>query len=393
MKNNRREFIKQTGLAGLALSTTGTKPVMDTLISTNSSSTGIRLLSPVDGDMLNSYDGVSTDGYLLTNVKITAPVGHEIQVNGVAASFTDGVYTAEIRLKNYQNVIQVKDVTSKESKKITVFWLKKIVNKYRLSLDDNIWFLQDISKNANRYRSIFENPYLSLFKQVHDTYGTKIHFNIYYQTEGFDLSQMTDKFKNEWKENAGWIKLNFHALQNDPDRPYINAGYDEVKRDCDMVMDQIRRFAGEEMLGPVTTLHWGEATVEGCRALRDSGYKGLSGYFNVDDTEPVSYYLNMDQRRNLNNRFIWRDNKEGIIFTRIALVINTVRLEEIVPYLEGLRSDSHKPAYIDLMIHEQYFYPFYVAYQPDYGIKVMTAVKWAIDNGFQPAFLSECIFD
>jgi len=147
------------------------------------------------------------------------------------------------------------------------------------------------------------------------------------------------------------------------------------------------------MLGPVTTLHWGETTVEGCRALRDSGYRGLSGYFNVDDSEPVSYYLNMDQRRNLNNRFIWRDNQEGIIFARIALVINTVKLEEIVPYLDGLRSDSHKPAYIDLMIHEQYFYPFYKDYQPDYGKKVMTAVKWAVDNGYQAAFLSECIFD
>jgi hypothetical protein len=393
MKNNRREFIKQTGLAGLAFGTTGTKPVMDNLISGNSSNANIRFLSPIDGDMLSSYDGVLIDGCLLTKVKIAAPAGCDIQVNGIGATFADGIYTAEIRLKDYKNVIEATDLKSMESQTITIFWLKKIVNKYRLSLDDNIWFLQDISNNASRYKSIFENPYLSLLKKVHDTYGTKIHINVYYQTEGFNLSQMTDKYKNEWKENAGWLKLNFHALQNDPDRPYIHAGYDEVKRDCEMVMEQIRRFAGEEMLGPVTTLHWGEATVEGCRALRDCGYTGLSGYFNMDDPDPVSYYLNIDQRRHINNRFIWRDNKEGIIFARIALVINTVELEQIVPYLDGLKSDFHKPAYVDLMIHEQYFYPFYVAYQPDYGQKVLTAVKWATDNGYQPAFLSECIYN
>ena len=46
-----------------------------------------------------------------------------------------------------------------------------------------------------------------------------------------------------------------------------------------MVKEQIRRFAGDELMGPVTTLHWGEATVEGCRALRDSGYTALAGYF------------------------------------------------------------------------------------------------------------------
>jgi hypothetical protein len=204
---------------------------------------------------------------------------------------------------------------------------------------------------------------------------------------------MTDKYKNEWTENSGWLRLSFHALQNEPDKPYIHADYNEVKRDCEMVLKQIRRFAGEELTGPVTTLHWGEATVEGCRALRDAGYTGLAGYFNVDDPEPVSYYLDEEKRRHVNNRFIWRDNREGIIFARMALVINTLKLEQIVPYLDDLRSNSHKPAYVDLMIHEQYFYPFYEAYQPDYRQKVLTSVKWAVDNGYQPAFLGECIFN
>ena len=159
-----------------------------------------------------------------------------------------------------------------------------------------------------------------------------------------------------------------------------------------MVNEQIRRFAGEELTGPVTTLHWGEATVEGCRALRDTGYRALAGYFNVDDPDPVAYYLDEEKRRHVNNRFIWRDNREGIIFTRMALVINLLKLDEIVPYLDDLRSNSHKPAYVDLMIHEQYYYPFYKDYQPDCKKKVLTSVKWAADNGYQPAFLSECIF-
>jgi hypothetical protein len=76
----------------------------------------------------------------------------------------------------------------------------------------------------------------------------------------------------------------------------------------------------------------------------------------------------------------------------MALVINTLPMEKILPWLEGLRSDSHKPAWIDLMIHEQYFYPFYKNYQPDFRQKILTSVKWATDKGYQPAFLSECIF-
>lgn len=392
MKNSRREFLKNTGLAGLAVTTNPVHSTLREIISLSPMENKIKFLNPIDGDMLNEYDGKISGGSLNTVVKVSGTPGIKLKINGIPAEYSDGVYTASVRLNSYKNVIEAENSTTGDKTSIIVYWLKNVVNRYRLSLDDNIWFLKDINANAGKYKSIFENPYLKLLKEVHDTYGTKIHLNLYYQTDGFNLSQMTDKFKSEWKDNAGWLRLSFHALQNDPDRPYQNAGYDQVKNDCIMVREQISRFAGEELMGPVTTLHWGAAVVDGCRALRDQGYLALAGYFSAEGPDTVSYYLDDEKRLHVNNRFIWRDNREGIIFSRMALVINTVKHEEILPYLDRLRSNSHKPAYVDLMIHEQYFYPFYVDYQPDYRQKVMTAVKWAADNGYQPAFLSECIF-
>jgi hypothetical protein len=392
MKNNRREFIKKTGIAGLAVTVNPVRNTLNELVSSASMENKVKFLSPVDGDMLNDYDGKISDGSLISEVKVAAPSGIKLKINGITANYADGKFTAAVPLKDYKNVLEAQDHVTGETSRIVVYWLKNVVNKYRLSLDDNIWFLKDINTNAGKYKSIFENPYLGFLKEVHDTYRTKIHLNLYYQTEGFNLSQMTEKFKSEWKDNAGWLRLSFHALQNDPDKPYINAGYDQVKKDCIMVKEQISRFAGEELMGPVTTLHWGEALVDGCRALRDEGYLALAGYFNAKGPDTVAYYLDDEKRLRVNNRFIWRDNKEGIIFSRMALVINAVKQEEILPSLDSLRSDSHKPAYVDLMIHEQYFYPYYVAYQPDYRKKVMTAVKWAADSGYKPAFLSECVF-
>jgi hypothetical protein len=387
MKTSRRKFVKIASVTGAGM-------ISGALDSFNSPVGDIRFLSPVDGDMLCEYDGTVTNKSLLTSVKILAPAGSKIKVNGDDAKYSNTIFLADVRLKDYKNIIELTDGITGNRQSITVYWLRNYINKYRLSLDDNILFLKDISDNAGRYKSIFENQYLGFLKHVHDTFGTKIHLNIYYQTEGFNLSQMTTKYKNEWKENAGWLRLSFHALQNEPDKPYINAGYDEVKRDCEKVKEQIRRFAGEELMGPVTTLHWGEATVEGCRALRDSGYTGLAGYFVVDETKfPVSYYLNMEQRRNLNKRFIWKDNREGIIFGRISIVINSYDLSRIVPYLEDLKKNQHKPGFLDLMIHEQYFHPSYIAYQPDYRQKVLTSVKWAVENGYKPAFFSECIYE
>jgi hypothetical protein len=350
-------------------------------------------LSPIDGDMLNEYDGRVSEGSLITNVKVLGIAGRKIKINGIEAKHKDGVYSADIQLKDYKNTIEAVDIISGEKLSIIVFWLKNFKDKYRLSIDDNIWFLKDISNNADIYKSIFDNQYLGALKKVHDTFGTKIHLNLFYQTEGFNLSMMTDKYKNEWKENSGWLRLSFHSLQEEPDRPYIKAGYDEVKRDCKLVVDQIKRFAGEELLGPVMSLHWGDVPVEGCRALRDSGYTALAGYFNVNDPDPFAYYLNKAQRTHVNKRFIWRDNNEGIIFARMALVINLLKLDQIIPYLDNLKIDSHKPAYVDFMIHEQYFHPTYAAYQPDYMEKITASVRWASEKGYQPAFLSECIFD
>lgn len=354
----------------------------------------IKVLSPIDGDMLNEYDGIIVNGRLQITVKITAPSSCKIKVNGAEAIYKDGIFSAIVCLDNYRNVIDIVEESIGYKETLTVFWLRNYTKKYRVSLDDNIWFLRDIAQNSNLYKSIFENPYLSFFKQVHDTYGTKIHINIYYQTEGFNLSQMPAKYKGEWKDNADWLRLSFHALQDVPDKPYINAGYDEVKRDCEMIMEEIRRFAGEEMIGPVTTLHWGEATVEGCKALRDAGYSGLVGDFNVDNNmSPVSYYFDIEKRRHINKRFIWKDTQQDIIFVRSNIIIDCHKQNEITSFLDELLKDPHKSGYMDLLIHEQYFYPYYIAYQPNYRDKVLTAVQWAVDNGYKPAFLSDCIFE
>ncbi len=386
MKTTRRGFVKLTGKACTGLIVSG-------IDSSTPFEGEIKFAGLVDGDMLTEYDGIVSDGILYTVVKVAAPAGLQLKINGIKTKFTGGFYISEIPLNGYRNVIELTGGGSFSNQSIVVYWLRNYTNKYRFSLDDNILFLKDISINSSKYRSIFENPYLGLLKEVHDTYGTKIHLNIYYQTEGFNLSDMPDKYKGEWKGNSDWLRLSFHALQNDPDKPYLDAGYDQVKKDCELVKKEISRFAGDELLGPVTTLHWGEAKVEGCRALRDCGYKALTGYYDLENGKPVvSYYLDAEMANHVTERTIWADNKEGIIHKKIHLVINSHPLDAIVPLLDEIKKVKRRSSFIDLMIHEQYFYPSYTAYQPDYREKVMTAIKWASDNGYKPSFLSDCIF-
>lgn len=354
----------------------------------------IEFISPIEGDMLHGWDGQVVEGVLQTTVKVKAPLQHFIVINGVEAQEREGVFEALVTFSEYQNTVEVKNMTTGESAQIKVFWLPNFAGNYRLSIDDNIWFLRDIHQNDANYTSIFDNSYLGFLKQVHDEYGTKIHLNLFYETDGFNLSQLTDRFKPEWTANADWLRLSFHARGEFPDMPYRTAGYQQVADDCEMVKNEIRRFAGEAVMGPVTTLHWGEATVEGSRALRDAGYVGQLGYFNVDDDlPPVSYYLTVEQRRQLKKRFVWHDTQEDITFVRSSIVIDKKELPEIVPHLDNYANlPSGRPPYVDFLVHEQYYYPFYEVYQPDFRDRIVACVRWATEKGYQPAFLGDCIF-
>ena len=105
MKNNRREFIKKTGLAGLAITAAPIRNTLNEIIKSAAMESKIKFISPIDGDMLTQYDGMISDGSLITEVRISAPPGMKLMINEVPANFADGRYAAQVPLKNYKNVI------------------------------------------------------------------------------------------------------------------------------------------------------------------------------------------------------------------------------------------------------------------------------------------------
>src|ERR1700761_4569120 len=313
----------------------------------------MEIVFPIGGDMLHARDGVVTGKGLIAKVVVNAAAGSVISVGGIKATGNGQRFVAEVLLDQYENSITVTDEATGEEKQIRVYWLPRFAGGYRLSIDDNIWFLRDIHRHEDIYNSIFDNPYLAFLRSLHVAYGTKVHLNLFYETDGFNLSQLSDKYAAEWKAQASWWRLSFQALGEFPDKPYQHAGFEQVKRDGELVMKEIRRFAGPELMGPVTTLHWGESTVEGARALRALGYRGLLGYFNVDDDLPaVSFYLDVEQRRHIKKRFVWKDNAEDLAFVRTSIVIDKTDLVNIKPHLDGHRANGGLPPYVDLLVHE-----------------------------------------
>ena len=369
----------------------------------------VRFEYPIDGDCMNIYDGVMKDGYLTITVKVAAPADAELYIDEQKAEFDGTCFTKEVPLKTYRTTITAEDRSTGNETAIAVYKLEDCIGRYRISLDDNILFLADLTKNQDVYTSLFDNPYLNIYKKAHDLYGAKVHINLYYEHKDeqldreafsdehpyFNLTMMTDKYKEEWKANSDWLKLSFHARSNFPDAPYKHTTMERIDRDIALVHKEILRFAGPDSLPPVTTLHWGAANHAGTKVLRNRGYKGLNGYFTLDAKGEtlVSYHYPKDLVKHVDTRDFWVDNVENIVCSKVDAVLNCYKLEEIVPLMEEIYSDPHKAGFVELLIHEQYFYPDYCNYIPEYEEIVLTAAKWLAEHGYRGTLLSEVMFE
>lgn len=349
----------------------------------------IKLLTPIDGTMVCDKAGVIDKGALLIDITLKASAGRHITVNGLDTKDNGGYYTAKIPLTAYENRLIARDTETGDTTEATVYRLKDASMKFRLSLDDNIWFFQDIAKN--NYRSIFENPYLGLLKDMNDKYGNKSHVNIYYccsEFGGFNLSQFPDKYKSEWEEASEWLRLSFHAFKNLPDEPYVTAKYKQAFEECEMVTNEIKRFAGENTLSDYTTIHWCRGTTDACRAFRDNGYKYIQG------GTPHNYDITDEQFLDAVRKYgYFYERNNDLVITTSSCLLNKANVgpDEIPKRLDLYEKTYPLNGFQDLIIHEQYFYPHFHKYLPDYRERIEAGIKWCCEHGYKPSFRSELI--
>lgn len=270
---------------------------------------------------------------------------------------------------------------------------------YAVSVDDNIWWPADLT--AGDYPSLFDHPFLAVFRRAHEQHGAKVRLNLFYEITGdaphaqlhrsFNLSMMTDRYKAEFAANADWLHLAFHARGEFPERPYIASPYEEVAADCELVHREIVRFAGESSLEMATTVHFGECSAPGRKALMDRGIHTLMGYMTLNSAgKPfVSYELTPGEISIVRRRNFWRDERDGMTYSTIAAVMNLHSPTGIVAQLERDAAEHPDRSFVEIMIHEQYFYDDYRHYEPDFEERVMAGCRWCHEHGMTGIFTED----
>ena len=258
------------------------------------------------------------------------------------------------------------------------------MKKFCFTVDDNIRFLSDLTKL--QFKSIFDHPYLGMYKRLHERYELKVQLNLFFEDHRFDLTQMTDRYRNEWIENSHWLKLSFHS-RREISNPYIASKYREVFEDCKNAHWEIVRFASLATLGKTTTVHYCNLTDEGIEALKDNGVQGLLGLYGNDEHPHISYQNTFDECVALRDGKIVLQN--GITYGGIDIVMNSFSKEGIEEQLNKL---FHRNL-IKVMIHEQYFYKDYRSYQEDFEEKLNHTFNLLLQNGFSSIFFEEIIIN
>ncbi len=292
-------------------------------------------------------------------------------------------------------------------------------------VDDVIWCLRDVAKE--KPSSIFDNSYFKMLKKCHDEWGMTVQLNLFYRTdffyggEEFTLSDMPDTYKDEFTANSDWLKFAFHAKQEFPDYPYVNAKYEDVKRDYELIIGEIKRFAGEKSVSNAVLPHWLPISREGVQALYDCGVKFIapsSGpveeYTGDESVLPYGHAARLLHNRQPETKLYTRPTKDLRIRASIC-AYNHIATEEKEKFahknasiedkigiryrqygggptlnlntVDEIREAIIKEAevgheFIGVGNHEQYYYPEYFAYQNDMPEKFYMMAKTLHELGY-----------
>ena len=355
----------------------------------------MRFLDPIDGVILHTAG--AQDGRLLCTLE---GAGDDIQIHVPETGeishcrWQNGIALAEVHIPIGGATLVASDHEGNTSIASIgrVHTPRKV---FRLSVDDCVWYLQYLTTHKDQCKSLFDAPLMALFRRLHDEYGIAVHMNIYNECPehgGFVLSQMPEQYREEWLQNRDWLRISFHARADKPDWPYTDGNAKALYQDCAEVMAQIRRFAGDTDV--VTTLHWATASGECIKALYDCGVRALLGDFAYDPedgSEYLCYRLGHEPFEAVRKYSFWRDPESGMVFFPCDVVLNTLLPDEIPEELERFATRWPGRNFVDILIHEQYFYPDYINYEPDYEQRLRAGIEWCLAHDYAPGLVSQVL--
>lgn len=365
-----------------------------------------------NGEVLNHRHGIESDAGLEIEIRGIALPQSQITVNGVPAVRNDREFSAKILLTEKINRITAiaKDKFGEASRTITLVYDKKSFLRYTVRIDDNCFFFGDLARQ--RPARLFDHFYLAGLKKLHEKYGTKFILKCFFRNDHdpdkFTMDQMPDIYKSEFEDSSDWLHMAFHAYAEFPDRPYQHCSAARLTKELEMVNEQIIRFAGEKSCSPPTNVHWAMLEPANFHVLKEHGSKILtSGGFmanrlfvdgSVEEITgnacDIGFFYEQDVTHHMLKKRIFYDTDHELFLSRTFFCFNIDTPQEIESKIrkEHSLTAETKCDVLEAIGHEQYAYPAYCNYLPDFFERLEKCCSVPTELGYKPVFFQDGIF-
>ena len=374
-----------------------------------------------DGAVLNHHHGVETAESLTVKLEGICQSGTPVRINGKLAE-QDGLrFFAEVQLKEMINTVEAVTRTSygEFTQKITLVWDKRSFRRCSFYIDDHIFTFMELAQQ--RPKRAFDHFYLAFLKEMNRKYGMKFTLNCFYRNdhEEFLLKDMPAIWKDEFEDNAHWLKFALHAYSEFPDRPYTEAARKDFLRDYELMRNEVTRFAGANAYIVPQVLHWNnispgvaeELFALGCRCYSESlrprlmssppeeelpeELRGdaIRSEVNIPYQEPMArHYGFAEEIRYLEKHFLLYDSDMKVFFNHDWLVCNLLSVAQIEELFARVKKSADKYG-CDLFSvcgHEQYSFPRYFNYQSDHLDKLEATARLMVEEAnCKPVFVQD----
>ena len=369
----------------------------------------LEITSHRNGEILNSRHGRESAGELLIVVRGLASVQSHVTVNGLPARRNDREFIAEIPLQHKINrvTVKAKDKFGERTQTIVLVWDKGSFKRYTVRIDDNSFVFTDLQKQ--KYDSLFDHFYLKGLKELHEKYGSKFILKCFYENahdpEKSNLSGVPSCYRDEFEKNSDWLHLAFHAWAEFPDRPYQHCSTERLAHDYDTTTAELCRIAGKKCCTPPTNVHWAMLEPHNFSFMRSRGVKILtsSGFLSnriivdgrIETLEQggcdIGFFYEQDVARHMLQKRCFYDDDHDLFLSRTFFCFNIDTPEEIEAKIKAEDAKGESDI-MESVGHEQYAYPFYAMYLPDYFKRLEASCRVPAELGYKPVFFQDGLF-
>ena len=360
----------------------------------------LEITYPRHGAVLNRNHGHETSEALSIRVCGLCDTPEPVLVNGVVAERCGKQFSAELSLTAHENTITAATdgTCGRTVTEVKVIWDRKSFRRYHFFADDHSFFLTDLTRE--RPKRAFDHFYLAFWKRMHEQFGNKIVLNCFYRNDHdekkWTMAEMPDCYRDEFADNADWLRLAFHAYSEFPDRPYQNVGGDKLAADYDLVRREIERFAGPATFAAPQVIHWGMCRASGLDALQKRGVKCLCGGFldcstGLEDSVSqeatsicdIGFFLNLPESQYLKSHRLWHDFRRGLTYCFDGTCFNLLPMEQLDATMHAVAEHPSQCDAIAIVTHEQYSFPYYFNYLPDHLQRIERGLAILRDHGYK----------